>query len=251
MKVKKNYDGVKFNHMTVICDFESLTKDRKVWCRCDCGVEKAVMIQKLKNGTTKSCGKCKYSPNTKHGMTGTSFYLIWENIINRTKDLNNINYGGRGITVCERWKKFLNFKEDMYPSYESHLTIERIDVNKGYFKENCIWETQVVQGHNRRKYRGNCTSYGVHYCERDGLFICSITKNKKNYRFYGKNEEICKIAYDNASSLLYGDRPNKTNEVVDDLFLRIKKELTSKDFITDEIDKMFDTPDKALYNITY
>lgn len=58
-------------------------------------------------------------------------------------------YGGRGITVCERWEKFENFLVDMGEPPPG-LTIDRLDNDKGYFKDNCAWRTPLEQGNNRR-----------------------------------------------------------------------------------------------------
>jgi hypothetical protein len=60
------------------------------------------------------------------------------------------DYGGRGITVCERWKDFINFMQDMLPEYRDSLTIERIDNEKGYGPDNCKWVTMKVQNNNKR-----------------------------------------------------------------------------------------------------
>lgn len=210
MKPRKNFDGVKFNSMTVVHDIPSERGERKVMCQCDCGVIKPVRLAKLKNGNTKSCGDCTYSPQYKHGMTGTPFYHVWENMIQRTKDESNEHYGGRGIRTCERWQIFSNFMEDMLEGYDPSLTIEREDVNGNYCKDNCTWATRTIQGHNRRKHRGNSKFYGVHWNDRDSRYIMAIVKDNIRCRVYFKDEVDAAKSYDDASEILYGDRPNKT-----------------------------------------
>jgi hypothetical protein len=61
-------------------------------------------------------------------------------------------YGGRGITVCDRWKEFANFYDDMSPTYSDELTLDRTDNSKGYSPENCKWSTRKEQAMNTRKY---------------------------------------------------------------------------------------------------
>jgi hypothetical protein len=83
----------------------------------------------------------------------TRLYHIWANMIQRTCNSKNTsypNYGGRGITVCERWRKFSNFREDMGQSYKDGLTLERKDNSKGYYLSNCTWANWTTQMNNRR-----------------------------------------------------------------------------------------------------
>ena len=102
--------------------------------------------------------------NKTHGMTNTKFYKIWTGMRKRcfkAYDKSYKNYGGRGITVCEHWLNFENFKDDMYESYLNHCekygeketTIERKNINGNYEPINCIWITTKEQHSNTRKNR--------------------------------------------------------------------------------------------------
>ena len=89
----------------------------------------------------------------KHGhrpKSGASLtYKTWMSMLRRVRDKNNKNYGKIGIEIDERWKDFKNFLLDMGERPQNH-TIERIDVNKGYFKENCKWATFKEQCRNKK-----------------------------------------------------------------------------------------------------
>ena len=87
----------------------------------------------------------------RHGMTGTKEYAVWNSMCTRCRCKTHKfyhRYGGRGITVCERWKTFENFYADMCPRPEG-MTLERIDNDKGYSKDNCKWASQADQMRNR------------------------------------------------------------------------------------------------------
>lgn len=80
----------------------------------------------------------------------TPTYRVWTQMRARCRDLSNIDYGGRGIKVCERWKhSFENFLEDMGTRPECR-TLDRIDMNGNYEKSNCRWATVLEQGRNKR-----------------------------------------------------------------------------------------------------
>ena len=89
----------------------------------------------------------------KHGMTNHQAYQTWENMKQRCDNPKKDDYqmyGGNGIKYCEKWNKFSGFWEDMGSTWKPKLSIDRIDGNKGYYKENCRWATPIEQSENRR-----------------------------------------------------------------------------------------------------
>lgn len=88
-----------------------------------------------------------------HGMSGSKPYAVWKTMHNRCKNQSHnryASYGGMGIKVCKEWSSFEKFWEDMGETYAEGLTLDRIDPNGDYCKENCRWVTQKVQQRNRR-----------------------------------------------------------------------------------------------------
>lgn len=157
----KDMTGLRFTRLSVIgyAGKSENNTDTMWFCKCDCGKSIKVRAFCLSSGNTSSCGCLKAELSAKrkmtHGMSGSKTHMIWSSMIQRCHNPKNKryhSYGGRGITVCERWHNFENFLEDM-GSKPDGLSLDRKDNNSGYCKKNCRWATNEEQGSNRRNNR--------------------------------------------------------------------------------------------------
>jgi hypothetical protein len=145
--------GQQFGRLTVVGGAVAAGRRRILWrCACVCGNEKMVRSDHLKSGHTASCG-CLPSGPPSAGRRVDPLYSRWRKMIARTTNPNDpryADYGGRGITVCDRWKSFDGFVEDMGPTFSPALTLDRIDNDRGYEPGNCRWATVIEQARNKR-----------------------------------------------------------------------------------------------------
>lgn len=177
--------GKRFGRLRVISKIRiDKHRDIKWMCKCDCGKNKEIGGKHLRSGHTKSCGCLMVETITTHGMSYSSTYRTWKDMIQRCFNKNCIcykNYGGRGIKISDRWLKFKAFYKDMGTKPKG-LTIERIDNDKGYYKENCAWETYITQARNKRLSSNNNTGVaGVHWYKQTKKYRVSLCEEGKTH----------------------------------------------------------------------
>jgi hypothetical protein len=215
----ENLLGQRFDKLIIIESVKERNISNKVvWkAKCDCGNVVTVSAGSLKSGKTKSCGCIRqantttFNQRTKrtHGFVASGdklhikFYKVWASMLDRCYNPNHPaykDYGGRGITVCERWHKFENFRDDMWEVYLEHIRIHGLrnttfdrfpSVMGNYEPSNCRWATWAEQQGNRRD-SSKTVNYDLAFKYRSKLmhFVDRILFEKRE-RFYPSTIKKC------------------------------------------------------------
>ena len=162
---KQDLTGKRFSRLVVITEkSERNNQGSIVWeCLCDCGATTTATAKVLNSLAKRSCGCFQRDllaeRNFKHNLSGTPAWNSWKSMLSRCSNPNQTGceyYGGRGIAVCDSWNpekggSFENFYKDMGERPEG-MTLDRVDVDGNYCKENCRWADWSTQMLNRREY---------------------------------------------------------------------------------------------------
>lgn len=164
-------------------------------CRCECGTEKVIRAIHLTNGSTLSCGCLIRQKTSERSLTHghkrngvrSPTYAVWSSIMTRCtnpKTANWNDYGGRGITVCERWRNsFEAFLEDVGERPSKDHSIDRKDVNGNYEPGNVRWATRAEQCRNKRTNR-KITIGGETHCLSEWEEIKGLPKKRITSRLF-------------------------------------------------------------------
>jgi hypothetical protein len=193
MPAFKNIAGQRFGRLTATRRVGTNEHRQSMWLfGCACGNEITAVMSHAISGHTQSCGclhlETLLQPAVRHGQSRVKRrsreYEAWAHMLRRCRNENDPgykNYGGRGITVCERWNTFENFLADIGPKPSPRHTLDRIDNNGNYELGNCRGATRIEQANNKRNnhfitIRGRTLSIAEWARELDFLYkeLCAL-----------------------------------------------------------------------------
>lgn len=181
-------------------------------CQCACGTTKNVLANALRSGRSRSCGcvekdvarQTAKQNFTTHGDSKTRLYKIWAYMIKRCENPNASNYknyGERGITVCDAWHDYLEFKTwAIANGYNDNLSIDRRNVNGGYNPDNCRWTDTMTQANNRRS--SVCVEYDhEEHTLAEWSRMLNIPYKRLYKQFHNKGLSLAEIVFINQSNI--------------------------------------------------
>jgi hypothetical protein len=213
--------GQVFGRLTVIAREENSRQGQARWkCVCTCGNTSVVFGNNLTREITKSCG-CLIGETTRsqretHGMSNTRPYRIWVSLLARCNNPAVEKYpiyGGRGISYDKSWETFEGFWAEMEDGYSDDLSIDRIDNNAGYSKENCRWADGSTQARNQRKRSITKLPYkGIEQIGGQSFRAKIYIKGKVTRLGTFPTALQAAQAYDDTVEPIIGTRPNGTTK---------------------------------------
>lgn len=180
---KLDIAGQRFGRLVAV-EFHSRKPSMTYWlCQCDCGKQKAIALNQLRSGKTRSCGclaiEEKRKRATKHGEVRTPLHNLWRGMHARCKFSGCSSYrlyGGRGVSVCEEWATYEPFRDwAIANGYAQGLSIDRIDPDGDYQPANCRWVSKSEQQRNKRN------TFHVEWRGERGCLREFTRKTGKNY----------------------------------------------------------------------
>lgn len=192
--------GERNNRLTALRRVANKGRQPRWIFRCECGNEVEAAIGAVRSGAIKSCGCLIGEANRarllKHGHKGTPTYLSWQNAKGRCFNPRNkryYDYGGRGITMCDRWRdSFEAFLEDMGERPDG-TSIDRIDNDGNYEPGNCRWATQGQQSGNIRG-RARIEHEGAVYSIKEFATLMNVNFDNLRYRIRAGHDPHLAVA---------------------------------------------------------